>query len=80
MSHHKSETPIPIPNFVSNFVSNFVWERGKATGMFLAWFWDSQLSRFIGKIIAKIVIYDQARENTGSNYENLGQRRVLNLV
>ena len=33
----------------------------------------------LGKI-PKIVIYDQARVNGGSNYEYLGQRRVPKLV
>ena len=38
------------------------------------------MSRLLRLKIAKFVIYDQARVNGGSNYENTGQRWVLKLM
>ena len=45
-------------------------EVGTPKGMCLIWFWDSKLSgsTCVGKKKSKIVIYDQARVNGGSNY------------
>ena len=63
---------------MTDLLNILIWELGRTTVMFLAWFWDSELSG--PRLLAKIVICDQARVSCGSNYVYPGQRWVLKLV
>ena len=73
--------PIITHESLDWFASNFDWETRENHGNVVSLVLDAMLSgSTLKRKIAKIVIYDQARVNGGSNYKYPGQRWVLKLV